>query len=290
MKIALCFRGMASGMSKGTKVMAFQKTHQETWSSLDNLIQGNDFDVFCHTWSIDRKNDINELYKPKKILAEKQKIFDKNYVLGMDNNSQNFKDKKVWAPQLCLSQIYSIKKTIDLKNQYEKENNFVYDAVFILRYDQYFYKKYDYFTLQNDKNIVHPFPPRWHQNATRSKYPYMKRKTWDTWWAGSNSSIQKIADSFDAISRSNYEIKGMHHLWDYYFSTLKKDLSSVNIIQYPFEISSLFKNRKANRSIASYASYCAKHQLVKAYEKKLNACTNGESLLEFTKRMVGKNE
>ena len=57
-----------------------------------------------------------------KIIKEKQKNKDKNGFL----RNPNFE---------CISQTYSISKAFELKNQYEKENNFEYDLAFRCRSD-----------------------------------------------------------------------------------------------------------------------------------------------------------
>ena len=253
MRIALCLRGLASGRSKGSKIRAFERTAEETWGSLENIIQGNDFDIFCHTWSVDKQEEINSLYRPKKILAEKQKIFDNEYVRGMENSHDSHFNKKLWVKQQCNSQVYSIKKTIDLKNEYEKDNDFNYDVVFILRYDQHFHGKFDYSSLSSENSIVHPRNPGWSRVVDwekepnwdgSSKYPWMKKRVWDTWWASSSKSIQNIADCYDTMNSFNYEFVGMHHLWDDYFKEirLKEDL-----IEHQKEISFLNKNEEKTR-------------------------------------------
>ena len=82
-------------------------------------------DVFCHCWNTDLEDNIIKLYKPVKWLFE-------------DNRMYNDEISK-----LCLCdndfgviiQSLTMKKSIELKEAYEKENNINYDVVILYRYD-----------------------------------------------------------------------------------------------------------------------------------------------------------
>lgn len=115
-----------------------------------NIIESNEnCDVFIHTWhdktlvgqsydgafwNIGRtdtvKNNIDQeiinLYKPKRILIEKPKTFD--YSVYTERHGEA-------SPNITLSMLYSIKTANQLKIEFEKENNFTYDAVIRTRFD-----------------------------------------------------------------------------------------------------------------------------------------------------------
>ena len=118
MKIALCLQGLSIGANdKGNNVNSFDCVDL----IYKNIINPNDVDVFIHTWNTDKASieNLKEVYKPKKSIFEQQKIFD-------TKNTKYHSTKSRW---------YSQMKSIQLKKQYEKENNFLYDFVMISRFD-----------------------------------------------------------------------------------------------------------------------------------------------------------
>jgi hypothetical protein len=96
----------------------------------NNLIDNFDnLDFFLHCWETDitdyDKQEIINLYNPKKYLFEKEKIHILNYP---------FKQSTI-LPNNVFSMFYSIMKSNELKKEYEQENNMNYDWVFRLRFD-----------------------------------------------------------------------------------------------------------------------------------------------------------
>jgi len=128
-------------------------------------------DIFAHLWDpaglegalyrpdasfqgqwpgVNIKNWIKENWKPIKVVYEKPRKFDHLYQeKWIPNRKSHAKDNQ-------LSMFYSIEKAMDLKRQYEEENNFKYDYVFRMRTDTIFLddlgdiKKYD-------SNKIHAF-------------------------------------------------------------------------------------------------------------------------------------
>lgn len=117
MRIALCISGQPKFYEKSYKYL------------LKNIISNFEHvDIFLHAWkgeSDNEQNNILKLYNPKKYLFEKEKLHILNYP---------FKQSKSF-PNNVFSMFYSIKKSNQLKEKYEKENNFKYDWVFRLRFD-----------------------------------------------------------------------------------------------------------------------------------------------------------
>jgi hypothetical protein len=96
--------------------------------------------------------DVNIIYKPKKYVVKdwdqqsEQKVysgFSKEEIQFM--HSQKRPESNLIAN---LSQMYNIKKVFELMEQYEKENNFVYDLTIRSRVDCY------YFTSLTDEQIA----------------------------------------------------------------------------------------------------------------------------------------
>ncbi len=128
MRTAICFNGLVgSTHGKSHDLQGDFKKCFEISSPLyrEHIIDKNDTDVFVHSWSTVLENEIINTYNPKKHLIEPQIIFDiPGYVGGDENRTQSH-----------YSRWYSAKKVIDLKNEYEKENNFKYDCVMLARFD-----------------------------------------------------------------------------------------------------------------------------------------------------------
>ena len=210
MKIALCLRGLATGTSKSnSKVMGFLG-----WQSIvKNVCQGHDFDVFCHSWSTSVSDKIIETYKPKKYKFEDQIIFSDTYEKGMEKKPDAKIKKNVWAEQLIRSQMYSLSESIKLKSDYEKENNFLYDAVIILRYDIHFWEKVDYnYLLEHDKKITYSRHPGRASNIESSKKCkwWSGIKIWDVWWGGTSLAIDTLIQSYDFSYKDEATSGSMH--------------------------------------------------------------------------------
>ena len=128
MRTAICFNGLVgSTHGKSHDLQGDFKKCFEISSPLyrEHIIDKNDTDIFVHSWSTILENEIINTYNPKKHLIEPQIIFDiPGYVGGDENRTQSH-----------YSRWYSAKKVIDLKNEYEKENNCKYDCVMLARFD-----------------------------------------------------------------------------------------------------------------------------------------------------------
>ena len=123
MKVALCFAGVVGG-SKGkggvgpsNEVLKIGYDHYQR-----HILDKNNTDVFVHTWTLECETDIRDLYSPKLIVSEKQIMFDKDPRRGFRKNNH-------------FSRWYSTKRAIELKNEYEKKYNMIYDCVMVTRFD-----------------------------------------------------------------------------------------------------------------------------------------------------------
>ena len=149
MKIALCLQGLSTGKNDKGNPVSFAESFK---SIQNNIINLNNADVFIHTWNTDPHSSkiILEEYKPIKSLFQSQIFFDlpihlkhlfPEDAVGNLNPMKYHSIKSRW---------YSQMKSIELKEQYEKENNFTYDFVMISRFDC-FYKTFSvvYFSHSN---------------------------------------------------------------------------------------------------------------------------------------------
>lgn len=163
MRAAICFYGLVgsklskNGMGKNLDpAIAFEHYKKHILDKNKNV------DIFIHTWSVEAKNKLQDLYKPKTMLAEKQKSFpnSKNHptepfllktklkflIMKFFNN----KKLKKWlienqlASFRAYSRWYSSSKVLKMKQSYEKKNNFKYDVVMLTRLDLCFFSDLDF--------------------------------------------------------------------------------------------------------------------------------------------------
>ena len=200
----------------------FKKKHPKIgYDALKRIIEKNDVDFFIHSWEVDNKDLINEIYKPKRYIYEKQINFGmelKDY--GVETDNLNIKDWKVsnnaklgykymidnrlYEKKYTLEQImneleiqtfrvssrfYSIKKSIELKNEYEKKEGIKYDFVLVLRFgvDWTFKYNFDYNNLPREKFIMEGRFGRIDQNISAN----------DLWFLGNSDNIKHLASYFD---------------------------------------------------------------------------------------------
>ena len=130
MKIALCLHGLVGS----TNSLSYMRDESDTdgkkvcadlsfkdWKRC--ILDVNDVDVFFHTWDLELDEQLVNLYKPKKYELEKQIIFNVEY---KDDSPRN---------QAQYSRWYGGKRVIDMKSEYENDNNFKYDCVIDSRFD-----------------------------------------------------------------------------------------------------------------------------------------------------------
>ena len=124
MKVALCLMGIVGAVSEKYGIgqdIDYRIGHHFIKK---HILDKNDVDVFIHSWSTDWKDGLVDVYKPKKHLIEEQ----------IDFGEETLKYHSI------KSRWYSTKKVVELKSEYENENNFKYDFVMIYRFDCIFNK------------------------------------------------------------------------------------------------------------------------------------------------------
>ncbi len=146
MKIALCLYGVV-GSAKG-------KAHLEASDDIlsfgykkyfENIIKDNDVDVFIHSWSKDKEDQILNFYKPVSHSIEEQEIFEiPKYIKGNSSSEPR-------RVEFVFSRWRSTQKVLRLKMSYEKENNFDYDLCLLSRFDVAFESKLDFRNVKKDK-------------------------------------------------------------------------------------------------------------------------------------------
>ena len=212
MRTAICFNGLVgSTHGKSHDLQGDFKKCFEISSPLyrEHIIDKNDTDIFVHSWSTILENEIINTYNPKKHLIEPQIIFDiPGYVGGDDNRTQSH-----------YSRWYSAKKVIDLKNEYEKENNFKYDCVMLARFDlawqsDLIFDEYDnkyFWTGKWPKKILDGRTLNdleyWQLRDTHSNfdtvwfgYPHTEDGLLGTWFFSNSENMNKFSRLFDNLN------------------------------------------------------------------------------------------
>lgn len=129
MKTAVCIHGLARGSSEPAA-----GAWGERFKTLLSKIEG--CDVFIHSWDVDIKNDIIEIFNPKNCIIEQQNMFIEEIrhfgQYDIYSRSTSPKQGEIFK---TLSFLYSRMKSIELKKEYEIKNSFKYDCVLTTRFD-----------------------------------------------------------------------------------------------------------------------------------------------------------
>ena len=93
-----------------------------------HILDKNNVDVFIHSWDVDFQDAINELYQPKASVYEQQIKF---------NTPAHLKKRSRWNSNVndFYSRWYTLKRSVEIKAQYEEENQMKYDWVMVGRFD-----------------------------------------------------------------------------------------------------------------------------------------------------------
>ena len=165
-KIALCYSG------RPRSILECHENHKEHFR-----LGQNDVDVFAHLWFDETltgsqfrydvgqgqwpdagiKDWIDENWKPKKISYEQPKHFS-----GMFLDTWNTQWHASHPKDNQISMFYGIEKVMNLKKEYEEENDFKYDYVIRMRTDLVFLQSPGEFEEYDQSKLhvfeVHPGP------------------------------------------------------------------------------------------------------------------------------------
>jgi hypothetical protein len=137
-KVAICLKGAVSKIGGSKERFYYKNDLYREGDYIDYLSVANsiikhivtpnknyDFDFFLHSWNLDLKNNLLEVYNPKKFLFEDNSLYN-DIISSIINNPKDFGG---------VSGGLSLKKSIELKDMYEIEIGIKYDIVIIYRYD-----------------------------------------------------------------------------------------------------------------------------------------------------------
>lgn len=234
MRSAICLYGIIGGKGgKGGK--GGNVPFEECYTTQKNHIIGiNDADVFIHSWSQDVEKEIIGLYKPKRHQFQEQIEF--NYPAG------SLKDREIGYRSL--SRWYSTKRVLEIKKEYELENNFVYDCVMALRFDLLFFVDFDF--LKYDLRYLHA--ANWNTPQGLPKRPQIKADKinrslnrdgfLDLWFFSNSKTMDEFTKVYEGVKSKKYSISQHKALWDHLVQNgySKKDFRYIFYRHFDFEV------------------------------------------------------
>ena len=142
MKVAVCLIGMIGGKSGKYGLNQSSDVLQLGYKQYKkHIFDNNDVDVFCHSSSVDFKDEIIKTYKPKKYLFIPEPHFNiPSHVTGSEERKRAH--YHMW---------FSYRTVNLLRKDYEKETGQKYDFVYTGRYDVAWQTDVNFSELSQDK-------------------------------------------------------------------------------------------------------------------------------------------
>ncbi len=193
-----------------------------------------DFNFFCHGWNYDLENELTELYQPKKKLFEDNNIY-ASLIESVCGNKDSYGG---------VSHALSLKKSIELKEEYEKENNIAYDIIILYRYDILLWKD---MILNNYNNLEENIYCNGFLNGQGDFHFIM-----------SNKNSNNFKNLFNSVTNGNPEIV---HCWinNYVKNYMRINMVSDNIkagvfqdVMKGIQDRSISKGHLTNEQLESY--------------------------------------
>ena len=156
-KVAFCLKGAIGYANKDYTSRDAMYTQTDNYvnytqcynSIIRHIVTPNNtthtIDFFIHCWTVDLEDELVSLYKPKARLFE-----DNRQCADIINKSCTQPGE-----YSGVSQALAIKKTIELKEDYEKQNNTTYDLVIVYRPDILLWKDMDLTTYTNLEETIY---------------------------------------------------------------------------------------------------------------------------------------
>jgi hypothetical protein len=183
-------------------------------SIFKHIVEANkdcNFDFFLHGWNIDLESSLIELYNPKKYVFEDNNAY-QNVILLQSANPSDYGG---------ISGSLSLKKSLELKEIYEIERGFKYDAVIIYRYDVLLWKDMKLDKYELGKYI---YVNGWN-GSCRGDFHFVM----------SNNNSNKFKYLFDSVSAYN-NIQEFHHwIWNYIVNILQVDVKEDELLAGVFQ-------------------------------------------------------
>lgn len=177
------------------------KYPEKSLSSIKHILPNDNVKVFIHTWEIDNvdsyksssfankmwnKDFLGDLsilndYKAEDILLEKYSVKEKDFQLFFKSlNFSSYPRQHIMNIEYDVAPIsmcYSIFKSNQLKSNYEKKNNMIFDKVVRMRFDTEFYEDLNILNLSDNLNI--PSGRDWSEIGVNDQFAVASSKEMD---------------------------------------------------------------------------------------------------------------
>lgn len=185
MKIALCLSGFIGNINKWIDGQEIDYNYGYKYIK-QAILDGYDIDIFIHSWSTEHQKGLEELYKPVSSHFEENKEFKLRNVVTKEElpTPYSFAVKSMW---------YSRKRSVELVEEYEKENNMKYDLVLLTRFDIALFKKFE-FEKYDTENIYIAGPIIKAKLPSGEIFPY---KINDMYFMANTENLKKVVKIFD---------------------------------------------------------------------------------------------
>lgn len=215
MKIALCLHGLFNSSQDSTSNGVDGKQHIQK-----HILDKGDVDVYVHSWEIDKKDIIEELYHPKQAIFEPQRDFTGFIV-------ENKLDTLVNTPRSpfsVLSHLYSVTETIKLPYQ----QNIQYDVIIKARFDLGRINR-----LTSGPGKGNPYPVQCINFKTDIDIDRLYMANWnhfhmgpaDMWFYGEPNIMKHFTTLYDSLE-SNMRIGSPFHIFAQNIEGNSGDLSN----------------------------------------------------------------
>lgn len=160
MRIAFCLHGLSAGTHEAKPNKKFSATkNYNNWKK--EIFDKYQVDIFCHTWNEESRQDLTHICK--KLQIEEINLDTMKKVVQIDKYPDNqiiidqYKKNNILTKTYCkYSRFYSMYKSDLLRQEYEKEHNFIYDCVFHTRFEMSFILHLDILSLDMDHLYIVP--------------------------------------------------------------------------------------------------------------------------------------
>ena len=217
-RIALCLfgsTGYKQKLGRGNQINLEKYSIQEPLKSIHkNIVLPHNCDVFIHSWSVENKDLIIQIFNPVNFLFETHKQFDKD--IASKKNA-------------TLSRFYSELMSNELKMSYEKRKNFRYDVVIHSRMDIIWFNKMN--IIQKPNTF---FASNWNSSINDNNLgPFNKLNhhqsfaLHDWWFYSDSNSMDKFSDIYK--KRYLFYLKNKREYNAHRFSYLMTQNLNLNI-------------------------------------------------------------
>lgn len=210
MKSAICLYGVVGG-TEGKGGRGGNIPFEECYKTYKkHIIDVNDADVFIHSWSVDVEKDLVNLYKPKKYEFQPQIKF-VHKTKKPHEKSKGF---------MSLSKWYSLKRSIELKKDHEREHGFEYDCVMLTRFDTLFFTDLDFSKCDLNYLWVPYFntPDGLGEDPTakldRVNRSAVGHSLSDMWYFSNSKIINEFTKIYGGVDADRYRISQHKAAWD----------------------------------------------------------------------------